>query len=127
MEPRPASLRIADGPHYLVRADNLAAWIEDQGDGTWWSVDGDPLLMSRLAFPSPPDELAGELRKIDRPLLVSDPNEAGGGEEILPEELARLVDPDEFGVPALYLSWQGDSNDWLLIEDEPVGESSGGA
>jgi hypothetical protein len=126
MEPRPASLRIADSSHYLVQAGHLASWIEAQGEGTWWRVDGDPLLMSRLMFPCPPDELAGELRKINRPLLVSDPNEAGHEEEVVPGDLSRLVECEELGVPVLYLSWQGDSNDWLLIEDEPIGEPSGG-
>jgi hypothetical protein len=124
MEPRPASLRIADGPYYLVQARNLAAWIEDQGEEIWWRVDGDPLLMGRLMFPCPPDELAEELRKINRPLLVSDPNGAGHGEEVLPDELSRLVEREELGVPVLYLSWQGDSNDWLLIEDEPLDDES---
>jgi len=36
--------------------------------------------------------------------------------------LSRLVDSNEFGVRALYLSWQGGLTDWLLIEDEPISE-----
>ncbi len=123
------SVRIADRPHYLVQAYNLATWIEDQGEEIWWRVDGDNLLMSMLQFPCPADELAGKLREINRPLLVSDPNEAGKGEEVISEELSslsRLVDSNEFGVRALYLSWQGGLTDWLLIEDEPTSEFSGG-
>ena len=27
-----------------LTADELAKWIERQGDASWWSVDGDPLL-----------------------------------------------------------------------------------
>jgi hypothetical protein len=118
------AVRIADRPHYSLYAYNLASWIDDQGEETWWRVDGDPLLMSSLEFPSPPDELAGELRKFDKLLLVSDPDEVGSGEEVVPEELSRLVDSEEFGVRALYLSWQDGSTDWLLIEDEPTSEPS---
>ncbi len=120
------SVRIADRPHYLVQAYNLATWIEGQGEETWWRVDGDNWLMSILQFPCPPDELAGKLREINQPLLVSDPNEAGRGEEVISEDLSSLVDPNEFGVRTLYLSWQGGLTDWLLIEDEPISEFSGG-
>jgi hypothetical protein len=98
MESTPASMRIVDGPHYLVQAGHLASWIEAQGEEIWWRVDGDPLLMSRLMFPCPPDELAGELRKINRPLLVSDPNEAGHGEEVAHGDLSRLLEREELGV-----------------------------
>jgi hypothetical protein len=124
MEPRPTYLRIAAGPHYLVQADQLALWVEAQGEETWWSVDGDPLLMSRVRFPCPPEELTEELRKINRPLLVSDPNGAGHGEEVAPDDLSRLLEREDLGVPVLYMSWQGDSNDWLLIEDGLIDESS---
>jgi hypothetical protein len=79
-----------------------------------------------MRFPCPPDKLARELRKINRPLLVSDPNEAGHGEEIGRGDLSRLLEREVLGVPVLYLSWQGDSNDWLLIEDEPHDELSDG-
>lgn len=113
-------VRIAEKPHYVVQAYNLAAWIEDQGDETWWRVDGDPLLMGRLESPCPPEEIAEELRRINRPLLVSDPGEAGAGEEVISQELSRLVDSEELGVPALYLSWRDGSTDWLLIQDEPA-------
>ena len=61
---------IRAGPHYEVAAGELAAWLEQQGEDRWWTVDGDPLLTGRLAFPCPADELAPELRKIGRPLLV---------------------------------------------------------
>ena len=54
-------------PHYQLPTDALATWIEEQGTATWWSVDGDPLLMERLDLPCPGDELASELRKIGKP------------------------------------------------------------
>lgn len=116
------STRVSEKPHYLVQAYNLAAWITDQGEDKWWGVDGDPLLMSRLSFPCPPEELATELQRINRPLLVSDPDRVGEGAELTPEEISRLVETEELGVPCLNLSWQDSSVDWLLIEedDEPL-------
>lgn len=124
MDPKPTYLRIVEGPHYLVQAGQLASWVEDQGQEIWWRVDGDPLLNRRVMFPCPPEELARELRKVNRPLLVADPNGAGRGEEVAAADLSRLLEREELGVPVLYLSWLGDSNDWLLIEDEPLGEPS---
>ena len=122
MKPKPAYLRIAEGPHYLVQAEHLASWIEDQGEETWWSVDGDPVLNSRVRFPCPPERLTKELRKINRPLLVSDPNGVGHGEEVFPDDLSRLLEHEDLGVPVLYMSWQGDRDDWLLIEEGPIDE-----
>jgi hypothetical protein len=80
--------------------------------------------MSRVMFPCPPGELSRELRKINRPLLVADPKGAGHGEKLTDDELSRLLKREELGVPVLYLPWKGDSNDWLLIEVEPLGEPS---
>lgn len=112
--------RVGQRPHYLIQSSNLAAWIMDQGEETWWCVDGDPLLMGRLEFPCPPEELAKELQKINRPLLVSDPDAVGDGAEVTPEDLSRLVETEELGVPCLFLSWQDGSVDWLLIKDQPT-------
>jgi hypothetical protein len=116
------SVAIKERPHYRIQAYNLAAWIDDQGERTWWSVDGDPLLMSRVDFPCPPDELSSELRGINKPLLVADPSDEGSGEEITPEEVGRVVDTNPGGWRYLYLSWEGSETDWLLLEDEPLGE-----
>jgi hypothetical protein len=116
--------RIADGPHYRVQAQTLAAWIEQQGTSTLWRVDGDPVLMSNLEFPCPCDELAGELRRINTALLVADPNHMGAGQEVVTAQLSNLVESEELGVPTLYLSWQDGLTDWLLIKDEPVTEPS---
>src|SRR3954468_24859301 len=61
---------ILNGPHYEIPSPELAIWLEQQGEDRWWNVDGDPLLTGRLTFPCPADELAAELRRIGRPLLV---------------------------------------------------------
>jgi hypothetical protein len=111
---------VSERPHYQIQASDLALWIESQGEDSWWIVDGDPLLTSRVSFPCPPDELSAELRRINRPLLVSDPNDSASGEEIRAEEGARMVDMDELGKRRLYLSWKDGPSDWLLVEDEAL-------
>ncbi len=85
---------IRDEPYYTVPAGELAAWIEQQGDDTWWNVDGDSILTGILSFPSPGDELAEELRRISRLLLVQDPQKRreARGQEVNRTALDGLVD-----------------------------------
>lgn len=111
-------MRINEMPHYSVSSDILATWIEQQGDGMWWNVDGDPELESRLEFPCPTDELASALREFGGALLVSDPKGLGGGQQISQDQLSNVVESEELGVKALYLSRDG-VTDWLLTEAEP--------
>src|SRR5947207_9170352 len=63
-------MSLREEPHYMIASSELADWLERQGADCWWNVDGDPLLTGRLTFPCPTDELAAELRRIDRPLLL---------------------------------------------------------
>ena len=58
-------------PHYTLPAEALADWVESQPD-RWWAVDGDPYLMSVVDFPCPGDELAPEIRRVGKDLLVWD-------------------------------------------------------
>jgi hypothetical protein len=124
---------IRSRPHYELAADDLAAWLETQGNDRWWSVDGDPLLTGRLDFPCPADELAAELRQIGQPLLVQARMEdtQANGHRIGPDKLdavaERIADNlqliREGQLPAwsrdrlLYLCWKGSTDDWLLCED----------
>lgn len=117
-------VRVLESPHYRIEAFNLAAWLEDQGEEPWWTVDGDPILMSRLEFPAPPDELATELRKLGKPVLVADPTGIAMGEEIVPDEIFRVVQSDDLGNRLLLLAWEDGTTDWQLIEDEPTSEGS---
>jgi hypothetical protein len=112
--------------HFLVRADDLAAWVEAQGEDVWWTADGDPWLMSRLSFPAPPDELAAALRQNGRSLLVADPQKSATDQELTAGEIDRATESDEWGERSLYLRWEGSDVDWLLIEDGPVSDSSSG-
>ncbi len=117
---------IREQPHYRLPASELATWLDRQASEPWWTVDGDPLLMSRLAFPAPPEELAAELRKIDRPLLVADPlGEATDQQELVAANVDRAVAKDELGDRVLVLTWEHSESDWQLVEDQPVLETSG--
>src|SRR5713226_505151 len=86
-------MSLRDEPHYTIASSELADWLEGQGTDRWWSVDGDPLLTGRLSFPCPADEVAGELRRIKRPLLVLDrrKNPTGDGEPIQARDLDGLA------------------------------------
>src|SRR5436309_12319138 len=85
---------VANGPHFELRSTELAKWLEQQPADRWWTVDGDPLLTGRLSFPCPGDELAAELRKINKLLLVSAKEEMtdAHGQLIPAEKLDKLVE-----------------------------------
>jgi hypothetical protein len=128
---------IPDEPHYEVSSTELAAWIEQQGADHWWTVDGDPFLAGRHDFPCPGDELAEELRRINRPLLVLDKHKSPGakgqtiGRDKLDDLATRLADDFQLTGPKppwgdnrLFLfRWKGADEDWALIEDEETAES----
>jgi hypothetical protein len=120
-------------PNYEVSSSELAGWLEQQGADRWWSVDGDYVLGSLVSFPCPGDELAGVLRRLNRPLLLADKdqNPDARGQKIRAEDLDRLVDRlpsagrvGEKADRALYFSWKGSDNDWLLVEDDATSESN---
>jgi hypothetical protein len=124
---------IPAGPHYEIPSSELAAWLEQQGKDRWWYVDGDPLLTGRLALPCPADELAVELRKINRPMLVQAKNgdSVAKGQPIGRDKLSELVAHFADNVPGsgseqmslcprdrlLYMRWKGSPHEWLLCED----------
>jgi hypothetical protein len=131
-------MSLRNGPHYKIAASEVANWLEGQGVDRWWSVDGDPLLTGRLSFPCPADELAAELRRINRILLVQDrrKNPAGAGEQIAARDLdglvTRLGDNLETSgtAPAwakdrlFFLCWEDHPDEWLLVEDDETTQSS---
>ena len=119
-------VRVHEQPHFRISVENLAAWLEGQGEEPWWTVDGDTYLMSRLEFPAPSDELAGELRQIGRGLLIADPNANASGEELTPEEVDGAVEADEWGNRMLTLTWENGDSDWQLVEEEELTSESSG-
>jgi hypothetical protein len=132
------AMGLRDRPHYRIAAPELAKWLEGLGTDRWWNVDGDPLLTGRLSFPCPADELAAELRRINRTLLVEDRRDAasGRGEQVDARELdglaTRLGDNVQgSGKSApwandrlLFLCWEDRGDEWLLVEDEETTERS---
>ncbi len=121
---------ILAGPHFELPSTELAAWVERQGMDRWWNVDGDPLLTGLVSFPCPGDELAVELRRLNRPLLVQAESADAKGELIDSTRLDGLVSWLRDAIPAygvgappgtgdrlFYLCWKGSPAEWLLIED----------
>jgi hypothetical protein len=129
---------IAVGPHYEILSPELAAWLLDQGKDRWWNVDGDPLLTGRRSFPCPAEDLAAQLRQINRALLVQAKKEDtdARGQTIGKEKVNDLVGYfsdniyllSEEDVPPwgrdrlLYLCWKGTADEWLLEEDSRATE-----
>ena len=91
-----------------------------------------------MTFPYPAGQLANELRKINRPLLVQAKKEdtAARGQPITKDKLNDLVDhfaenvdvsgegemPRCSGDRLLYLCWKDTSYEWLLAEDSETTE-----
>jgi hypothetical protein len=128
---------IVAGPHYEIPSTELAAWLDEQGKDRWWNVDGDPLLTGRLDFPCPADELAEELRRLDRPLVVQARTPEAKGQQVDRNRIDGLVSRfyenthtnghDSFPWAAdrfLYLCWKGSGNEWMLAEDSVTTKQS---
>jgi hypothetical protein len=130
-------MSLRDEPHYRISSSELAAWLESQGTDRWWSVDGDPLLTGRVSFPCPADELAAELRRINRTLFVQDRRQppSGRGEQIVARDLDALTTRWEDnlrtnGAPSpsasdrlFVLCWEDRGEEWLLVEDVETTEA----
>jgi hypothetical protein len=132
------TMSLQDEPHIRIASPELAAWLEAQGTDRWWNVDGDPILTSRLNFPCPGDELAAELRRINRTLLVQDRRKppSARGERIVAQDLDAFVTRQGDNIQVngtkplwannrmFFLCWEDSGDEWLLVEDEETTESS---
>lgn len=114
-------------PYFTIGADELAKWLERQPQA-WWTVDGDPLLTSRVDFPCPSEELSAELRRVNRALRIFDPRPGSKahGESVAFTTLDELADTDNnLKAKTFLLCWDGEDIQWLLSEDpEAAAESS---
>lgn len=113
-------MAIQEEPHYELPALELAAWLDLQGRGSWWSVDGDSLLMGRVSFPCSAEDLAKAVRQIGEPLLVLDKDRTGNGQQITAADLDRLAEVDESTNRVFALCWKrrAPRSEWLLVEDK---------
>jgi hypothetical protein len=130
-------MAIRDQWHYEIDASELASWIEKQGANTWWAVDGDTYLASRVPTPCRGDELATVLRRSGRPLLVSTCEKNANGQLITCNELDRIANtlgniysidpsianPEWASDRCFWLSWKGDDAEWLLTYDSAATEA----
>ncbi len=116
-------------PHFIISSAELAKWIEEQKD-LWWYVDGDPLLMSKLDFSCPSEELAAELKKQESHLMVFDGSEAStaNGSTISAADLDKLANTDNYYEARNFMmSWVSEAGEvfqWLLAEDPNAIEDS---
>jgi len=95
------AMSILEEHHYEIPAAELAAWIEQQGADAYWEVDGDYRISGRMPLPAPGDVFAAEVRRINLPLLVVDPNKnpEARGQVIGRKDLDALVRREGDGIP----------------------------
>lgn len=116
---RQSTPSIRDLPHYRLASSELAKWLDLQDAESWWSVDGDPLLMDRLNFPCRGAELADLFRRIDKPLLLLDARTQpqARGETINAESIDAVADQSQ-DERILQFYWESEpEGGWLLCED----------
>jgi hypothetical protein len=100
----------------------LSAWLRTHPE-SWWSVDGDSVLMGRISFPCPSEKLAAALDRRDGTVFVRDPESKVAGTHVSVADLERLAaDPADGRV--LQLRWTENGPDWLLVEDQEAAELS---
>jgi hypothetical protein len=103
-------------PHTTLAAADIADWLDRQGQGSWWAVDGDALLTGLVSFPCPGDVLAKELRRIGRRIVVL----GQSGESEPRRVLDDLALRDEGTNDRLFtMRWEGapEEEEWVLYED----------
>jgi len=109
-----------------ITSQELARWLEEQS-GSWWSVDGDPLLTSEVDFPCPNDELAGALSKLDKEIIVfaktrKNKDRAKQFHAVDIDELADTKNPRK--EKNILAAWKGSDVKWLLTECKSMEEAA---
>jgi len=109
-----------------VSSYRLADWLDGQ-PGSWWYVDGDPLLTSEVDFPCPNEELSQALRRHKSTILVFPrfPAESKVGRAPEPPDLDELADTENPRKEKKILAaWNGSDIEWLLSEDKFMAEEA---
>lgn len=110
--------------YYEIPSAELAAWLRERSD-SWWTVDGDPLLMGELELPCSGSQLADVFERANRPLLVQSETKQKGP-SLSKAELEQIAQRTQ-GEIGLQLRWKGQARDWALIEDREVAELERGS
>jgi hypothetical protein len=107
-----------------IPSRKLAKWLDGQ-PGSWWNVDGDPLLTSEVDFPCPNEELAEALRKHDNDIILFAGNNVKIGVRTDWDslEIDDLTDTENRRKEkTLLAAWKGSDIEWLLSEDKEMAE-----
>lgn len=117
-------------PHYRISAEEVARWLDQQGPNSWWTIDGDPYLMERIALPALSDQLAEAFRRAERWLIILDPQTRSNakGETLNSGQLDALADHNPGQDRVFYMCWEDDPwrIEWLLAEDKDLSVISQG-
>jgi hypothetical protein len=71
---------------FVISSRELARWLDSQPD-SWWLVSQDDLLISRVNFPCPIEELSEVLRDIGKNIIIYTDKTIGIGD-------GRQIDSD---------------------------------
>jgi len=105
---------------FLIPSREVAQWLDSQPD-SWWMVGQDDLLISRINFPCPSDELAEVLREVDKNLTIYTDKTIGieDGLQIDSRVFPLLAETRNRYENRVFLaSWQASNKKWLLSEDK---------
>lgn len=115
-------------PHQLYFDSTfLSEWLRQQGDDSWWTVDGDSVLTELVDFPCPSGVLADVLTSTKCNLTFFDRSYTDGNRDQLENigQIDQFVSKDDRGERVLELKWTDQQEQpWLLIEDSEMGKLS---
>jgi hypothetical protein len=110
---------------FVISSQELARWLDSQPD-SWWLVSRDDLLISRVNFPCPSEELSEVLRGISKNIIIYTDKTIGieDGRQIDSDVLPLLADTENRYRNRDFLAgWQGSDKKWLLTEDKWAAEA----
>lgn len=119
-------MSIREHTYYQVTSDTLSRWLENQSDHSMWSVDGDPILTGLMNFPCLASDLANEIQRLNKSLLVYADSPLPNhdlGQGLSVDDLDCIAIREE-GNRVFQFCWEQGSPeiDWLMIEDQESGQ-----